>query len=121
MKLNGVMLGTENAKILGEFYTKVFGAPGWQQEEWYGFDIGGGTLMIGPHSEVKGRSAEPARMIIALETPDVPKEFAHIKALGASVVAEPYQPDKDKNPGTWLATLADPDGNYLQLATPWKK
>lgn len=121
MKLNGVMLGSENAKVLGEFYTKVFGKPMWQQGEWYGFDIGGGSLMIGPHSEVKGKSPTPARIIIAFETPDLQKEFARIKELDATVVAEPYQPSKDDNPDTWLATLADPDGNYLQLSTPWKK
>lgn len=121
MKLNGVMIGSENPKILGDFYTKVFGKPGWQQDDWYGFAIGGGNLMVGAHSEVKGKSTSPGRIIITFETDDLQNEFTRIKELGAEVVAAPYQPSKDDNPDTWLATFADPDGNYLQLSTPWKR
>ncbi len=120
MKLNGVMIGSENPKVLGEFYTKVLGKPGWQQDDWYGFDAQGGSLMIGPHSEVKGSNQSPARLMIAFETTKLEAEFKTLKELGARVVAEPYQPDKKNSPDTWLATLADPDNNYLQLATPWK-
>jgi predicted enzyme related to lactoylglutathione lyase len=120
MKLRGVMLGSENPKALGEFYTKIFGKPGWQQDDWYGFEIGSGNLMVGPHSEVKGMSESPARIMIHFDSDDVKADFERIKATGAKVVAEPYQPGKEDNPDTWLATLADPDGNYFQLATPWK-
>jgi len=120
MKLSGVMLGSEDAKALGEFYVKVFGTPGWQQDDWYGFDVGGGNLMIGPHDKVKGKSAGPERIMITLESEDVKADFARIKSEGADVVAEPYQPDAEKNPNVWLATLSDIDGNYLQIATPWK-
>lgn len=119
MKLSGVMIGSENPKVLGEFYTKIFGEPGWQQDDWYGFAVGSGSLMIGPHSEVKGRSQEPARVMIIVESDEVQKDFNLMKQAGAAVIAEPYQPGKDTKPDTWLATLADPDGNYVQLATPW--
>jgi len=119
MKLTGVMLGSDNPKQLGEFYNKVFGDVGWQQDDWYGYDISGGTLMIGSHSEVKGQNSEPARMMITVEASDVAAEFSRIKEIGATVVAEPYQPDADNNPTVWLATLSDPDGNYLQLSSPW--
>lgn len=118
MKLNGVMIGTEKPKVLGEFYTKILGQPGWQEGDMYGFGLGNGSIMVMPHSEVKGASQNPERLIIALETEDVPTEFDRIKSLGAKVVAEPYQPSKDQ-PEVWLATVADPDNNYLQLATPW--
>jgi predicted enzyme related to lactoylglutathione lyase len=120
MKLKGVMIGSENSKVLGDFYTKIFGEPGWQQDGWYGFQLGDDNLMIGMHSEVKGKNDSPGRIIIHIETSDVKGEFDRIKGLGAEVVAEPYQPDKDNNPDAWLATFADPDGNYFQLATPWK-
>jgi predicted enzyme related to lactoylglutathione lyase len=119
MKISGVMIGSENTKPLGDFYTKIFGKPGWQQDDWYGFDIGGGSLMIGPHSEVKGKSNEPARIMIVVLSDDVRKDFSQLKDLGAEVVAEPYQPNDKEMPDTWLATVADPDGNYLQLTTPW--
>ncbi len=119
MKLTGVMVNSEDPKTLGEFYTKVFGKPGWQQDDWYGFDISGGTLMIGPHSDIKGRSKEPARVMICFVNEDVKAEFERIKGLGAGVVAEPYQPDAANSPNVWLSTLSDPDGNYLQLSTPF--
>lgn len=120
MKLTGVMIGSDDSKKLGNFYTKILGSPGWQQDDWYGFDVGGGNIMIGSHSEVKGKSNMPGRIIITFEVDDVKREFKRIEEVGADVVAVPYQPDKSNNPDTWLATFADPDGNYFQLATPWK-
>lgn len=120
MKLSGIMIGTEDSKVLSDFYTKIFGEPGWHQDDWYGFDMGGANLLIGPHSEVKGRSQTPGRLMITLESNDLQKDFARIKELGTEVIAEPYQPNKEGKRDTWLATFADPDGNYFQLATPWK-
>jgi len=120
MKLNGIMLGSENPKALGDFHTKVLGEPGWQQDDWYGYEVGGGSLMIGSHSEVQGQNQTPGRIITAFETDDLQNEFTRIKEAGATVIAEPYQPSADDNPDTWLATFADPDGNYFQLATPWE-
>ena len=120
MKLIGVMLGSDNPKVLGNFYTKIFGKPDWQQDDWYGFMIGDGNLMVGPHSEVKGKNDTPGRIMTTIDCEDVKKEFDRMKELGATVVAQPYQPGKDKKAEVWLATLADPDGNYFQLATPWK-
>jgi predicted enzyme related to lactoylglutathione lyase len=76
--------------------------------------------MIGSHDEVKGQNDTPGRIMATFESDGVKAEFDRIKACGALVVAEPYQPDKDKSADTWLATLADPDGNYFQLTTPWK-
>jgi len=114
------MLGSENPKVLGEFYTKFLGKPGWQHDDWYGFMIGNGNLMIGPHSEVKGKNTNPGRIMFTIESDDVKADFAKIKAVGAKIVAEPYLPGKGDNKDNWLATLSDPDGNYFQLATPWK-
>lgn len=120
MKLNGIMLGSENPQNLADFYTKVLGKPGWQQDDWFGYDAGGTNVMIGPHSEVKGVNQSPGRIIMNFEIADLQAEFARIKELGAKVIAEPYQPSPE-DADMWLATFADPDGNYFQLATPWKE
>lgn len=121
MTLSGVMLGSDNPIQLGEFYTKIFGKPGWQQDDWYGFQVGTGSLMIGPHSEVQGKNETPGRIMFTFNSDDVKSDFAKIKAEGADVIAEPYLPGKDDNKDMWLATFADPDGNYFQLSTPWKE
>jgi predicted enzyme related to lactoylglutathione lyase len=68
---------------------------------------------VGPHSEVHGSSREPERLLLNFETPEVQSEFERIRAAGATVIREPYEMG-----GGWIATLADPDGNYFQLVTP---
>jgi predicted enzyme related to lactoylglutathione lyase len=119
VNLTGVMVGSDNAKGLAEFYTKILGSPQWSDEEndWYGYTVGNGSIAIGPHSEVSGKNQSPGRIMLSFETEDVKGEFDRIAALGAQVVAEPYVPGGA--PDMWLATFADPDGNYFQLSNPW--
>lgn len=116
MRFSGVMVGSENPKALGEFYAKILGEPGFHEGEWYGWDTGA-QIMIGPHSELHGKSSVPQRVMLAVEVEDVKASFDEIVSFGATVVAEPYQPEEGKD--FWLATLEDVDGNYFQLATPW--
>jgi predicted enzyme related to lactoylglutathione lyase len=119
MRLAGVMLNSEDPGRLADLYIRIFGEPGWRDgDEWFGWEVDGGSLMIGPHSEVKGRNTSPGRIMVTLESEDVPADFARIRDLGAEVVAEPYHPDGAPD-DMWLATLADADGNYLQLASPY--
>ena len=121
LNLNSVMLGSEDPKKLADFYSKVLGSPNpdWSDEAngWFGFRAGDGSLAIGPPSDVRGRSQEPARIMLNFETADVKGEFERVKAAGAQVVAEPYEPDGGG--GMLLCTFADPDGNYFQFAPPW--
>jgi predicted enzyme related to lactoylglutathione lyase len=60
-----------------------------------------------------GSTKDPGRIMINFETTNVKEEFERIKALGVKVIREPYEMG-----GGWIATLADPDGNYFQLVTP---
>ncbi len=110
------MISSEDPKALSEFYTKVLGQPAWEDSNYVGWQAGNGMLMVGPHSEVKGRNQMPGRIILNFETPDVKAEFERIKDLGVTVKQEPYQPGGA--PEMWLATFEDPDGNYFQLASP---
>jgi predicted enzyme related to lactoylglutathione lyase len=116
IKFTNVMIGSEQPETLGEFYAGVFGRPSDMKEErWYGWQFGALWLSIGSHSDVKGQAEEPQRVILNLETKEVQAEFERIKASGATVVKEPYELQ-----GVWIATLADPDGNYFQLMSPWE-
>lgn len=116
LKMMALMINSSDPAALAGFYRKVLGDPMMERDGYTAFDVGGSGLMIGPHDQVKGKNQEPARLIFNLETNDVQGEFNRIKGLGAEVVQEPYHPGPAEE--MWLATLADPDGNYFQLATP---
>ena len=120
LNLNSLMIGSENPKQLAEFYEKVLEKkPDFVDADWYGFQAGSCFLTIGPHSEVKGKSANPQRIILNFETTTVDSEFQRIKALGATVVAKPYKMGEGE--ANSITTFADPDGNYFQLMTPWEE
>ncbi len=119
LNLNSFVLFSQNPKVLIDFYTKVFQLkPDWAEGELVSWTVGASFFTIGPHSQVKGKSKEPVRMMCIFETNNVEKEVERIKALGAKVIAEPYHPQE--SPKQVLATLADPDGNTFQLETPIK-
>jgi predicted enzyme related to lactoylglutathione lyase len=116
LNLNSIMIGTSQPAVLGQFYEKVFGRPADMMEDgWYMWQAGNCSLSIGEHSEVKGQAKEPSRIILNLETKQVKEEFERLKNLNATIVKEPYEMG-----GGWIATLADPDGNFVQLMTPWE-
>jgi predicted enzyme related to lactoylglutathione lyase len=116
LNLSTVMVGSEDPDALTAFYTKVLGEPAWRDSGFVGWQAGSAMLMIGAHSEVKGRNAMPGRIILNFETSDVQGEFERIKSLGARVEAEPYNPGEEGE--MLLATFEDPDGNFFQLASP---
>jgi predicted enzyme related to lactoylglutathione lyase len=117
VNFNSILIGSEDPKRLVEYYTRLFGEPGMAEGGYTGWQLGSGFVTIGPHSEVHGSNPEPGRFIWNIEADDVPAEFDRLKAAGATVVREPYQ--YEEMPG-WIATLADPDGNYFQLMSPFE-
>jgi predicted enzyme related to lactoylglutathione lyase len=118
LKLSGVMIGTTDPKMLAEFYAKVFGKKAdWEDGKYYTWQIGDSSITVGEHSEVHGEAKEPARVMFNFETKQVKEEAERIKEQGAAVVAEPYKMGDEGD--MWIATFADPDGNYFQLASPW--
>jgi len=116
MNFNSLLIGSEQPEALAAFYTKLFGEPTWNDGGYTSWQIGTGVVSIGPHSEVKGGNETPGRLIWNLESEDVKGDAARFAAAGATVVAEPYT--FDEAPGSWVATFADPDGNYFQLMSP---
>ncbi len=115
LNLNSVMVGTMRVKVLTGFYNKVFGKPPEMEEDgWAGWMVGSSFFSVGVHSQMKGKAKDPGRIMFDFETTEVKAEFARLVKLGAVPVKEPYQMEK-----MWIATLADPDGNYFQLMSPW--
>jgi predicted enzyme related to lactoylglutathione lyase len=116
LNFNSVLIGSMRPDALAAFYEKVFARPADFAEGGYsGWQVGSAFLTLGPHSELSGLAKEPARVLINFETEQVKEEFERIRGVGGAVVKEPYQ--MEGMPG-WIATLADPDGNYFQLMSP---
>jgi predicted enzyme related to lactoylglutathione lyase len=118
MNLNSILIGSEQPEALIAYYTKLFGKPDYEDSGYAGWQIGACNLSIGPHSEVHGKSAQPGRILLNMESSDVAGDFARLKDAGAIVIREPYQ--LGENGEFWVATLADPDDNYFQLQTPYE-
>jgi predicted enzyme related to lactoylglutathione lyase len=116
MNLNSILIGSENPQALKDYYTKIFGKPAWEGDDFNSWQLGGGWVTVGPHDQVKGKNSDPGRVIWNIETSDVKGEFERLKAAGATVVREPYQPGEAAE--MWIATFADPDNNYFQLNSP---
>lgn len=116
LSLSSVMIGSSQPKELASFYEKVIGKKADMVEgDWHGWSVGSAFLSVGLHSEIKGTSKEPQRVLFNFETKEVKEEFARIVSVGGTSVKEPYQMGD-----AWIATVADPDGNYFQLMTPWE-
>jgi predicted enzyme related to lactoylglutathione lyase len=116
MNFNSILIGSADPQRLTDYYTKLFGAPMMDDGGYAGWTLGTGFVGVGPHSEVSGNNLSPGRLIWNIESDDVKGEFERMKAAGAIVVREPYE--FEGAPGSSIATLADPDGNYFQLMSP---
>jgi predicted enzyme related to lactoylglutathione lyase len=116
LDLNSVMVGTKQLQTLVAFYEKVFGRPADMVDTASGFagwQVGSAYFSVLEHSEMGGNAKDAGRVMFNFETNAVKEEFERIKTAGATVIREPYEMG-----GGWIATLADPDGNYFQLVTP---
>ena len=116
LNLNSVMIGTKQPAALAAFYEKVLGKPAEmvdQENGFWGWQAGSAYISVLEHSEMGGNTKDPGRVLLNFETAQVKEEFERIKAIGGTVIREPYEMG-----GGWIATLADPDGNYFQLVNP---
>ncbi len=116
MNLNSILIGSEDPKRLRAYYTNLFGKPAYEADDFSSWQFGSGWMSVGSHDQVKGKNAHPGRVIWNFETPDVKADFEKLRAAGATVVREPYQPGGAAE--MWIATFSDPDDNYFQLVSP---
>ena len=118
MNLNSVLIGSEDPQRLADYYTKLFGEPGWNEQGFIGWQIGSGAVTVGPHDKIKGKNPQPGRMIWNIETADVKGDFDRLVQAGATVVQEPYNPGPSDGAEALICTFSDPDDNYFQLMSP---
>ena len=116
LNLNSIMIGTKKPQVLATFYEKIIGKPAEMVDKdngFWGWQVGSAYISVLEHSEMEGKAKDSGRVMFNFETAQVKEEFARMKAAGAVVIKEPYELQ-----GGWVATLADPEGNYFQLVTP---
>lgn len=68
------------------------------------------ALGLGTHSEVRGRNSDPARHMVGFATDDIMADWQRLKAAGVEFVDDPAD-----SGDLWIATLKDPEGNFVQL------
>src|SRR5439155_15544686 len=68
-------------------------------------------LGLGTHSEVHGPNRDPARHMVAFLSDDLPADWKRLKDAGVEFIQDPT----DYGDGMSIATLKDPEGNYVQL------
>lgn len=106
-----LLLGSQDPQRLATFYGGVLGLEQLPSKNHLVFRLPGARLRIIDHSEVAPSSAEPQRLILNLFVDDARAELARLEPHGVTVV----RPPAVMGWGGYVVTIADPDGNYLQL------
>jgi len=116
--IEGVLLSSENAKALAEFYQDKVGIKIKEEYEMgegksaFEMDAGGGSgFMINDHAEVKGRSSQPQRYILNFEVGNIDEAIKNIEGKSVKKIADKYHIEGYG----YIATFEDLDGNYFQL------
>ena len=113
--LGSVMLGSSQVDAMKSWYRACF--PDATENEMGAFQFGAAQLFVEEHSDVSGPTKEPARAILNLDVDDCRAIEKHLNAQNVTWVRKVEQ-----MPFGLIGTLADPDGNYVQViqwgATP---
>lgn len=111
-KVHSVLIWTEDLGRLVPFYRDVLGLkPEMENEGFVVFQSEAGPqLGLGQHSQVKGRSKDPNRVMVDFLVDDCQAEYQRLQSQGVEFVRPPSQEN-----GVTIATFRDPDGNMLQL------
>lgn len=112
--LAGVLVWTapDRWAAMDRFYVDVLGLrPRNRRDGFVNFELGAQRLTVTTHDGVRGAAADPLRVMVNLEVDDIAAEHARLVTAGVAFTRAP-----EREPwGGWVATLADPDGNTLQL------
>jgi len=71
----------------------------------------GSTFIIDGHSDTKGKTKEPQRVLINFFVDDLAAEQARLKSKGVKFIRE----EGKEFWGGLISTFLDPDGNYIQI------
>lgn len=106
-ELGSILLGTADPDRLRAWYQQAFGAV--RQENGF-LEFGEISVLIDGRDDVAASSAEPGRHILNFHVSDARAAAARLDAMGVTWIAKLEERDVGL-----FATLADPDGNYVQI------
>ena len=110
-RIHSVLIWSEDPNRLVPFYRDVLGLKVEMEGEFAVFSLDGAGLAIGKHSDVRGRSRDPNRVMIDFQVADCQAEYDRLRQRGVEFV----RPPSKEGDGLTIATFLDPDGNVLQL------
>ena len=112
--LGSILVGSSQVDAMKDWYRACFSP---DENEMGAFVFGGVQLFIEEHSEVSGANENGHRIILNLDVSGCRDLEAHLNSHGVTWVREVEQ-----MPFGLIGTVADPDGNILQIiewgATP---
>lgn len=116
--IESILLGSNNATKLAEFYKKKVGLKVTMEAEMgkgqsvFAFSFKNGSdFVIMDHNKIKGKNTSPERYMLNFEVDNIEKEVARLKKEKVTLVQDVYHIE---NYG-YIATFEDIDGNYFQL------
>ena len=104
-------LTSEQPERMREFYRDVVGLPPEPAMGEGALRADGAVLIFDGHSETKGASKEPQRVLINFFVDDLAGEQARLEQQGVTFIRTAGR----EYWGGIISTFLDPDGNYAQL------
>ncbi|MCT2593661.1 VOC family protein [Streptomyces sp. N2-109] len=110
--VGGILLGSTDPARLWEWYRGAFAPDAQRDEQMFTLELGGSYLIFEERDDVGEKAAEPGRIIVNFEVDDI---RAAEQRLDESLGVRWIRPVTDMDGEVFLATVEDPDGNYVQL------
>lgn len=115
-KISAILIWSENYKALALWYKEKLGAEtieelNFSNDTGVGLSIGESYLWIGKHSEVKGKSKDPYRIMINISVDSVEEAYKELESKDVNFIAKPFLAPT----GKYFATFEDLDGNIIQF------
>jgi predicted enzyme related to lactoylglutathione lyase len=105
--IGSLLVGSSQVEEMKDWYRRAFDIA---ENEMGAFEFGPVQLFVEEHSEVRGPTKEPARIIVNLDVDDCRAVEARLEQMGATWIRKVEQ-----MPFGLIGTVADPDGNYVQI------
>ena len=106
-----INITTEDPKRMIDFYHGVLQLPKNPDVGEAAVRAGAATIIFDTHSETKGPTKEPSRVLINFFVDDLAAEQRRLEAQGVRFIRTAGR----EYWGGVISTFLDPDGNYLQL------